>query len=127
MLVPARVAGPLVTLLTIGVREGRRRGVPVDMDMVVVLDAIHEAAERWEQSVGAASGTTGPGENRVGLGNHVLLSVATSAARAERSERAIRKACSERRLRAKKSGRDWQIAEEDLDDYRFGRRHDRRH
>lgn len=121
MVVPPRVAGAAIRLLTLGVLEGRKRGVDVNSDMVVVLDALQEAAEREENRRRAARGTTVVGAVRLAVSGEGMTS-AEAARLVGRDVRTIRKALESGRLVGRKVGRDWLIFETDLDHYAHDRK-----
>lgn len=119
VVVPARVAGSMIRLLTIGVVEGRRHRVPVNSDMVRVLDALQEAA------AAADAGSSGAGTTAVGGvtldARQQYLTTAEAAVVCGCTPRAIVKAIGQGRLRAEQHGHLWLIGTADLDTYRFGR------
>lgn len=117
LLVPARVAARMLKLLELGVVAARQRGAAsaVNLDMEIVLDALHEAAEE----AGSGTGTTVLVERRLDASGK-LLGTQGAADRIGCSERAVRKAIAEGRLNAVRVGRAWLIGERELDWYRFG-------
>jgi excisionase family DNA binding protein len=117
VVIPARVVERMLKLLELGVVAARQRGMggAVNTDMVVVLDALHEAAERPSSAIG----TTVPGSRSLEVSGK-LLTAQSAADRIGCSSRAVRKACTEGRLRAVQVGRAWLIEEGELERWRYG-------
>jgi excisionase family DNA binding protein len=117
VVVPARAVERLLKLLELGVVAARQRGMggAVNTDMVIVLDALQEAAG----DASSAIGTTVPDSSTLEVSGK-LLTAQGAADRIGCSARAVRKACTEGRLRAVQVGRSWLIEENDLERFRYG-------
>lgn len=119
VVVPARVADDLLVLVTRGVIASRKLGLPVNLEMNVVLSALQLSAMA-EDARSSASGSTVADSVSVGNADE-LISVSEAALRVGCSARAIRAAIGNGRLRAvRPGGRDWLIRAPDLETYRFG-------
>jgi excisionase family DNA binding protein len=121
VVVPARVAGDLMRLLTLGVTEGRRRGIPVNTEMMVVLDAIQSAAIAEDSRSGSVVGTMVGDPVSLEMTDEPLVTSGQAALRLGCTARAITKAIACGRLLGRKVGNQWLIAEHDLETYRYGR------
>jgi excisionase family DNA binding protein len=121
--VPPRVAAKMLRLVTLGVLDARKRGIAIDLDMLVVLDAMNVATLAAERPA-SATGTTVAGSVTVdGDAGSVLLSTDQAAARIGCTPRAVRAAIGRGQLRATRpGGRAWVIRANDLDHYAHGGR-----
>jgi excisionase family DNA binding protein len=120
VVVPARVAEAMIRLLTLGVTEGRLKGIPVNTDMVVVLDALQRAAMA-EDAVGSDLGTMVGDPVSVVVADVPLVTAGQAAERLGCTARAITKAIENGKLLGRKVGHQWLIREQDFDTYRFGK------
>lgn len=122
VVVPARLTGWVRRLLEPALADIRRagRGGSLAFDVLETLDAL----ERSEVSV---SGTIMPGQDKIMVSSEceaseVFMVSAHAAEQLGCTDRAIRRALQEGRLRGRKLGREWLISQHDLDEYRFGKR-----
>ncbi len=129
VVVPPRVAAKMLRLVTLGVMDARRlRHIPIDLDMLVVLDAMNVAtlaAERTGSAVG-----TGVGEGRRVDDAATLRPVSEVADAMGCSTRWVRKEIASGHLPARRVGSRWLIADSDFETYRHARsegQHDDRH
>jgi excisionase family DNA binding protein len=118
--VPARVADKMLRLVTLGVLDARRRHILIDLDMILVLDAMNIAtlaAGRASSAVG-----TDDGEDRR-LGDAATLRPVAEVADAMGcSTRWVRKEIASGHLLAHRVGSRWLIADSDFETYRHAQR-----
>lgn len=121
MVIPARLAGVLTRLITLGVQHGRRVHDPtIDVDMAVLLDAIKQYAQ-----MSADIGTSSEERRTIDPAGEILT-VSQAAAKTGRPVRGIRKACETGRLVSWKTGNQWSIPTQGLNDYLYGEHHAQR-
>lgn len=120
LVVPARVAEEFLRVFTRGVLYSRAKGIPVNTDMVVVLDALQRAAMA-EDAAGSDLGTMVGGPVNVVVADVPLVTAGQAAERLGCTARAITKAIGNGTLLGRKVGHQWLIREQDLDTYRFGK------
>lgn len=120
VVVPARVAEEMLVIFTRGVLYSRKNGLPVNTEMVVVLDALQCAANA-EDAAGSDLGTMVGGPVSVVLADVPLVTAGQAAERLGCTARAITKAIENRKLLGRKVGHQWLIRVQDLDTYRFGK------
>ena len=126
VIVPAPVAEPLLRFLTVGLTNARRGngGGNLTSDVLAILAALQVAAMRVDEGRSSANGTGIAGSGIVGdssiwVARGDEITVTAAARRLGLTTRAVRKACAENRLRARKFGRQWLIHGDDLESYRF--------
>jgi excisionase family DNA binding protein len=122
VVVPARIANPLLRLLTRGILDIRKAngGGVMSADLMIVLEALQISAIRENERVSSANGTAFSVSGNVGIAGDELTS-SEAAHLLECTDRAVRKACKEQRLVGRKVGRQWLIRADALDNYRFGK------
>ena len=120
VVVPPRVAEKMLRLVTLGVMDARRRRIPIDFDMLVVLDAMNVATLAAHRA-GSAVGTD-VGEGRT-LGDAATLRPVAEVADAMGcSTRWVRKEIASGHLPAHRVGSRWLIADSDFETYRHAQR-----
>lgn len=119
VVVPGRAAEPLLRILVLALRDVRRNaaGGQLGADAVRVLYALHHAAVRHDEDRSSAGGTEV--FESVSLDSaREWLTATQAAALLECSTRAVRKACSEGRLSARRVGERWLIDPDSI--HRYG-------
>lgn len=113
---PARLAGWVRSLVVADLAALRRSGRVVrGLDVLEFLDALRLAEVSENGRVVGGGGSIGVGD---GVG---FLTSARAAELLECDARSVRRACQEGRLRGRRLGHEWLIAEGDLDEFRFGK------
>lgn len=120
VIVPPRVAAKMLRLVTLGVMDARRRHIPIDLDMLVVLDAMNVATLAAERA-GSAVGT-GAAEGRRVDDAATLRPVSEVADAMGCSTRWVRKEITSGHLPARRVGSRWLIADSDFETYRHAQR-----
>lgn len=120
VIVPPRVAAKMLRLVTLGVMDARRRHIQIDMDMLIVLDAMNVATIAADRASSGA-GTSDGGDRRVD-GAVTLRPVSEIADALGCSDRWVRKEIESGHLPARRVGGRWLVADSDFETYRHGRR-----
>jgi excisionase family DNA binding protein len=117
VLVPAEIAGGLLRLAVLGLRElVRRDGGAVAPELHRLLYALHEAAEAAEAPEVEPATTCACGSSRAGY-----VIVAEASGLLDCSPSWVRFLARRGVLQATRAGRDWLIDRASLDAYRHGR------
>ena len=123
VVVPGTVAEPILRLIVRGLSQssaGNGGGACLTTDTIGVLSALNAAAAREEERSSSAVGTKMPESGIIGNRSDAFrLTTLEAAHLLGCTDRAIRKACTEGRLRAVKLGNAWLIDAQDLDRHRF--------
>ena len=124
VVVPGAVAEPILRLIVRGLSQsssGNGGGARLSTDTIGVLSALNAAAAREEERSSSAAGTEIAESGIIGnRSDAVRVTALEAASLLGCTDRAIRKACTEGRLRAVKLGNTWLIDAQDLDRHRFG-------
>jgi excisionase family DNA binding protein len=115
VILPARIAAWLESHAEINQIRLEARGVDPEVD--AVLNAIRVAAMAWRTS---ATGTPHAAEPEE-MSESLWMSTTTAADKLDMTDRGIRQAIRENRLRATNVSGRWRINEEDLEHYRTAR------
>lgn len=122
VVVPGAVADGVLRLLVLGVTRASQRnagGRPTD-SVLEVLHALNQAAVKAAESSTSGSGSDIAEKRTMITQDGNWMDSKEAAALLDCTDRAIRLACGQGRLYARKTGRQWMIHEKDLDTYRFG-------
>ncbi|MCX8454673.1 helix-turn-helix domain-containing protein [Paenarthrobacter ureafaciens] len=124
VVVPGSVAEPILRLIVRGLSQsvsGNGGGGRLNADTIGVLSALNAAAAHEEERSSSGLGTVIADSGIIGSRSDARRLTALEAADLLGcTDRAIRKACTEGRLRAVKFGKTWLIDAQDLDRHRFG-------